>query len=204
MGQIQHSVGRGNKLAALVRMQIINTMLLFYKQDYMITISAITDTQYAPLLHDLLFRAFEPFRPYYTAGAFASTVAAEGVIQERIESDDYTIYVAHWSGELAGTVTTKLTDNGDLLFMSMAVLPAYAGKGIATALIRQVETEAHARQCLGILLETYLPLTQAVRLYQHCGFLTTGSKRDYFGIDIFEMRKEVANFEQFLPKTLNT
>ena len=71
----------------------------------MTTISKVTDTQYAPLLHDLLFGAFGPFHPFYTEGAFASTVAAEDVIKERIESGQYSVYAAHWFGNLAGTVS---------------------------------------------------------------------------------------------------
>ncbi len=158
----------------------------------MITISTITSTSDAVLLHKILYSAFEPFLPYYTIGAFESTVAAEKVIQQRIESKEYTVYAAHWLDDLAGTVTTKMADNGDLWFMSMAVLPAFSGKGIATALLQQIEAEAKARHCSRIILETYEPLTQAVKLYERGGYQATGKKRDYFGIDIFEMAKQVS------------
>ena len=53
----------------------------------MTTISKVTDTQYAPLLHDLLFGAFGPFHPFYTEGAFESTVAAEDVAPEITRAD---------------------------------------------------------------------------------------------------------------------
>ena len=146
---------------------------------------------HAPLLHDLLFVAFESFRPFYTKGAFESTVVAENVIKKRIESGQYSVYTACWSGNQAGTVTTKQDYSGDLHFMSMAVLPAYVGKGLATALLQCMEAEAKALQCPQIILETYQPLTQAVRLYESCGFQATGKKRDYFGIEIFLMSKRV-------------
>lgn len=162
---------------------------------FMLSISKITNSKYAARLHDILNGAFMPFRKDYTDRAFAATVVSEEIITNRIASEQYTVYGAFVNAEIAGTVTTKLTEDGQLYFMSMGVSPSFAGQGIGRELVKRIEEEALARQARCISLETYEVLLQAIKLYENCGFRRTGKKRDYSGIEIFEMKKDVSTID---------
>lgn len=157
----------------------------------MINIAKVTNPNLAFKLHEILSAAFDPFAPLYTKAALETTIAEELVIKDRIESQQYTVYAATWAGTLAGTVSTIQTEGQGLYFLSMAVLPEYTSRGIARALMDAVEVEARLLGCNFIHLETWDPLVQAIRLYEKCGYRKTGRTRDYYGIEIFEMRKWV-------------
>jgi ribosomal protein S18 acetylase RimI-like enzyme len=157
----------------------------------MVSIAKITDPQFAASLHEILREAFGPFRDYYTKEAFAATVVSVEIITDRIASTLYTVYGGFVDDQLAGTVTTKLTGRGELHFMTMAVSSRYAGMGLGKKLLSCIEDEAIAKQCPAILLETYEPLERAIHLYEANGYRRTGMKRDYSGIEVFEMKKEL-------------
>ncbi len=59
----------------------------------------------------------------------------------------------------------------------MYVSPAHRGRGIAAALLRQLEAAAAADGVTLALLETGEAQTEAVRLYERCGY----RRRDAFG-----------------------
>ncbi len=155
----------------------------------MVIVSKIKDANYASRLHEILHDAFLPYRPLYTKGAFDATVVSTEVIENRINSINYSVYGAFVDGVLAGTVTSKLTESGDLYFMTMAVSPSSTGQGIGKELLKTLEEEASEKKCRFISLDTYEPLTDAIRLYENCGFKRTGKSKDYSGITVFEMRK---------------
>jgi len=157
----------------------------------MINIVKVTNPDLAITLHEILSAAFDPFASLYTQAALETTIAEEIIIKERIESQHYTVYAATWAGSLTGTVSTIRTEGQGLYFLSMAVLPEYNGRGIARALMDAIEAEARQLGCNYIHLETWDPLVQAIRLYEKCGYRKTGRTRDYYGIEIFEMRKWV-------------
>lgn len=75
--------------------------------------------------------------------------------------------------------------------MSMAVAPLFSGRGIGSALLSVIEEEAKTKGCHAIVLEPYAPLKDAIRLYEKSGYRPPGMKRDYWGIEIFEMKKEI-------------
>lgn len=157
----------------------------------MISVSKITEPAIAIALHKILSAAFDPYAHLYTKEALQTTIAEELIIKERIESQHYTVYAALWNGKITGTVSTIQTEGRGLYFLSMAVLPEYTGRGIAQALMDAVEVEARQLGCNFIHLDTWDPLVQAIHLYEKCGYRKTGRTRDYYGIEIFEMRKWV-------------
>jgi len=155
----------------------------------MVNVVKLTDPALADALHLILHEAFLPYRDLYTPGAFAATVVSAQILATRISSEKYNVYGCYLNHELAGTISTKITDKGELYFMSMAVSPTYAGNGIGSALLKAIEDEAKEKQCMRILLETYAPLLDAIRLYEKSGYRKTSMIRDYSGIEIFEMEK---------------
>jgi len=55
--------------------------------------------------------------------------------------------------------------------------------------LREAEKIAKKRKCNALLLETFEPLSDAIKLYKKFGFAATGKSRNYNGITIFEMKK---------------
>ena len=161
------------------------------------------DASYASRLHEILHDAFLPYRSFYTKEAFDATVVSTDTIEKRINSSAYSVYGAFVEGELAGTVTSKLTGTGDLYFMSMAVLPRFAGRGIGNALLTTLKEEAIETKCRFISLDTYEPLTHAIRLYEHFGFRRTGKSKDYSGIVVFEMKMKIETRHHFTEHSNN-
>ena len=53
------------------------------------------------------------------------------------------------------------------------------GKGVATAILRQLEDHARAQDLTSLMLETGEELAQAVRLYERHGFTRCGAFGDY-------------------------
>ena len=159
----------------------------------MLKVVILTDPTLANSLHNILYDAFFPYLDLYTPGAFAATVASAETMSARITSEKYIVYGCYLDEALAGTVSTKLTAEGELYFMSMAVSPQYSGKGIGTALLKAIEKEAEEKKCRFILLETYAPLLDAIRLYEKNGYRSTGNRRDYSGIEIFEMENNLSH-----------
>jgi ribosomal protein S18 acetylase RimI-like enzyme len=155
----------------------------------MLNVIKLADPTLAGSLHEILHEAFRPYIDLYTPGAFSATVVSADILQARIASENYCVYGCYVDYVLAGTVSTKLNSKGDLYFMSMAVSPAYSGVGIGTALLKAIENEAQEKRCGFIILETYAPLLDAIRLYEKNGYRRTGNQRDYSGIVIFEMEK---------------
>ena len=155
----------------------------------MLKVEILTDPTLAETLHTILHEAFLPYIDLYTPGAFAATVVSAATLEARISSENYNVYGCYLEDALAGTVSTKLNEKGDLYFMSMAVAPQCSGKGIGKALLNAIENEAKEKRCRAIVLETYAPLLDAIRLYEKNGYSRTGNRRDYSGIEIFEMEK---------------
>ena len=155
----------------------------------MLKVVKLTDHTLAGTLHLILYEAILPYFNLYTPGAFAATVVPTETLNARIAAEKYSVYGCYFEGALAGTVSTKFTEEGELYFMSMAVSPAFSGKGIGTALLNVIENEAKEKKCRAIFLETYAPLLDAIRLYEKNDYKRTGKTRDYAGIEIFEMEK---------------
>jgi ribosomal protein S18 acetylase RimI-like enzyme len=137
-----------------------------------------------------LAQAFEPFRQFYTKKAFDATILSPDLFEERIINSEADVLVALLDGSIAGTASVKLEDT-NLYLCSMGVKPEHQKKGIGFALLAEVEADAKRKQCRTISLETYPLLTKAIALYERFGFRRTGKTRDYYGVTIFEMKKEV-------------
>ncbi len=73
----------------------------------------------------------------------------------------------------------------------MAVKPKYQGKGIGMKILKEIDKIARKKEYKTMSLECFYPLKKAISLYKKCGFKRTGKTRDYYGIKIFEMLKEV-------------
>jgi len=76
--------------------------------------------------------------------------------------------------------------------LTVAVLPEYARKGIATHFMNELETWSQAKQALAMMLEVGTENTSAIALYEKLGYQTIATRKNYYGQgqDAFVMRKE--------------
>jgi len=58
-------------------------------------------------------------------------------------------------------------------------------------MLEKAEGIALDKHCISLSLETSAPLINAISLYEKFGFERTGKSRDYYGVAIFEMRKNL-------------
>lgn len=142
-------------------------------------------------IYETILEAFESYKKYYTKDAYKMTVIGHAEIEKRICDDKKEIFVAVCDNEIVGTVTIKLKDESNIHIQSMAVKPKYQGKGIGMKILEEIDKIARKRGCKTMSLECFYPLKKAISLYEKCGFRKTGRSRDYYGIKIFEMLKEI-------------
>lgn len=142
-----------------------------------------------PAIHGCLLAAFEPYRSRYTEGAFADTVPDPEGIRHRVRS--MAVFVVVAAGEVVGTIGGHEESEGSAHIRGMAVLPGWHGRGVAAALLREVEGELRRRGCRRVNLHTTRPLERAARFYEKNGYARTGRIEDFFGMDIIEFAKDL-------------
>jgi ribosomal protein S18 acetylase RimI-like enzyme len=142
------------------------------------------------LMASILLEAFEEFRPLYTDGGFAATTPSASILLARLNEGPS--WAALLDDQIVGTVSAVPTPEG-LYVRSMAVLPSSRGKGIANALLNEVEAYAVKHQFQNLLLSTTPFLASAIRLYERYGFVRVeGGQHDLFGTPLFTMKKEIS------------
>lgn len=144
----------------------------------------------ARAVHDVLSESFDPFKGLYTEEAYNITIMTPAHIKERIQDDEHDVLVAYLDDRLVGTVTLQYRGD-DVYVRSMGVRPAEQHKGVGKRLLETIEERARHRGCKTITLECFEPLKRATTIYEKAQFKITGKKRRYYGIETFEMVKEL-------------
>ncbi|MEW6467558.1 MAG: GNAT family N-acetyltransferase [Bacteroidota bacterium] len=142
-------------------------------------------------IHRVMLLSFEVFRKDYTPGSFSATVLSPELIADRIRKGEATVMAAFEGKQLVGTAALKEAEGNSFYLCTMGADPAWHGRGIGYALLKKAEKLALERKKDFIGLETNRVLTRAIALYKKFGFRETGRSRDFFGVTIFEMRKDL-------------
>ena len=76
--------------------------------------------------------------------------------------------------------------------LTVAVLPEYARRGIATHFMNELEKWSLSKQASAMMLEVGTENTGAIALYEKLGYQTIATRKNYYGqgLDAFVMRKE--------------
>ncbi len=76
--------------------------------------------------------------------------------------------------------------------LTVAVLPEYARKGIATHFMNELEKWSLEKKASAMMLEVGVTNTSAIALYEKLGYQTIATRKGYYGagLDAFVMRKE--------------
>jgi ribosomal protein S18 acetylase RimI-like enzyme len=86
-------------------------------------------------------------------------------------------WVAEDEGEVVGFLVLVAQDDG-MLLDSVAVHPAYQGRGVGRALLDLAEERARARGHVLIRLYTHRTMVENQRLYERLGYAETGRADD--------------------------
>ena len=76
--------------------------------------------------------------------------------------------------------------------LTVAVLPDYARKGIATHFMNELEKWSLEKKASAMMLEVGVTNNAAIALYEQLGYQTIATRKGYYGagLDAFVMRKE--------------
>jgi GNAT superfamily N-acetyltransferase len=141
---------------------------------------------------DCLHEAFEPHRQDYTKAAFTDTTLTDQTMIERLTA--MTVLVAIGPAQRCiGTLSYSNDGSGEGHLRGMAVLPSWHGRGVAAALLAAAERELADQGCDRITLDTTRPLKPAIRFYEAKGYGRTGVIRDFFGMELIEYIKLIAD-----------
>jgi len=142
----------------------------------------------ARAIHEIIAEAFEPYKKYYTKEAYNATVVSIAKIEKRLRKRE--VLVATHDNKIVGTASIRI-EGKNIHISSMAVKPDYQGKGVGLQILREINELAIRKKCKTISLECFYPLRKAIKLYEKFGFKKTGKIRNYYGIKIFGMLKEI-------------
>jgi len=158
------------------------------KKDYKIRKAKSDD---AKGIHEVLLRAFEEFREFYSPEGFSDTVLSEQIALERMK--EMTVFVAiEHNGKIIGTISWKKVSENEGHIRGMAVHPKKQGKiGPAAELLHKVENDALSQGCTYLTLDTTAILKRAQNFYKKHGFKKTGKTGDFFGSTIYEFAKKI-------------
>jgi putative acetyltransferase len=92
------------------------------------------------------------------------------------------VVVAYWNDEAVGCGAFKPFEAGVVEIKRMYVLPAHRGKGIAAAILRQLESWAAEEGYSKCVLETGKKMPEAIRLYQKSGYIFIPNFGQYAGV----------------------
>jgi N-acetylglutamate synthase-like GNAT family acetyltransferase len=137
----------------------------------------------------VLSKAFEPYKKYYTNDAFNATVLTPNVMKDRILNKKYEIFVVLINKQIIGTVSLSMKDKDQLYIRSMAVHPDYQKRGVGLFILKKINELTIGKNIKTISLDTSKPLKRAIKFYKNFGFKFTGIIKDFYGNEIYEMKK---------------
>lgn len=114
------------------------------------------------------------------------------MLASSFETESFFGVVAEDGGEIAGYGgITVAADTADIA--NVAVAEAYRRSGVASAIMREVETIAKSREVKKIFLEVRVSNSAAMKLYLKCGFSGAYARTRYYsdGEDCLVMTKNI-------------
>jgi GNAT superfamily N-acetyltransferase len=138
----------------------------------------------------VLRQSFLEFEALYTPKGFAATTPDPEQVGSRMEEGP--AWIALCEARIAGTASAVPEGEKGLYVRGVAVVPSMRGRGIAEALMNEVESFARQNGCARMFLTTTPFLTSAIRVYEHFGFTRVpNSAADLFGTPLIKMEKNL-------------
>lgn len=138
----------------------------------------------------VLRQSFLEFEALYTPKGFAATTPDPEQVGSRMEEGP--AWIALCEDRTAGTASAVPEGEKGLYVPGVAVVPSMRGRGIAEALMNEVESFARQNGCARMFLTTTPFLTSAIRLYERFGFTRVrNGAGDLFGTPLIKMEKNL-------------
>ena len=103
------------------------------------------------------------------------------VLSAMLAEEGFETFLAE-DGELLGSATVNYRrDMVAAQLVSIAVLPAHRGKGVAKALLAEAEERVRRRGARRMVLQVNVLNVAAINLYLHEGYVLQGMIGDYYG-----------------------
>lgn len=93
------------------------------------------------------------------------------------------VVIAYENNTAAGCGAFKAFDRDSVEIKRMYVLPAHRNKGIAAAVLQQLEQWAAEEGYVAAVLETGKKQPEAIRLYEKCGYSRIPNYGQYAGVE---------------------
>ncbi len=93
-----------------------------------------------------------------------------GLSEASLRDESVTFLVARWDGVAVGCGAVKFVNEDYAEVKRMYVAPQWRGRGVAQALLKQLEWLSHQSGFRGLRLEMGIYQPEAVRLYERAGF----------------------------------
>jgi GNAT superfamily N-acetyltransferase len=138
---------------------------------------------------ECLSLAFAPFRESYSEQGFLDTILTPETLKVRLS--EMVVFVAVGEGCVIGTIGCKTVNEREGHLRGMGVRPERQGSSVATELLAHAEQELLNEGCSAITLDTTEPLKRAMRFYEKHGYRPTGHVQDFFGMPLFQYRKQI-------------
>jgi ribosomal-protein-alanine N-acetyltransferase len=113
-----------------------------------------------------------------------------GELAEQPRTRHYVIAESEDGGLVGYAGLCAVAGEGDV--QTIGVRPAFEGRGIGTALLTNLISEAETRSCAAVFLEVRADNERAQKLYERFGFEAIGVRKRYYqpsGVDAIVMRK---------------
>ncbi|MCF0150312.1 MAG: ribosomal protein S18-alanine N-acetyltransferase [Firmicutes bacterium] len=104
----------------------------------------------------------------------------DSIAREITNNEASRFFIAEYGGQFAGCVSCWLLPPYECQLGNVAVSPAFRRRGIATALLQRLISDAEAMGILDITLEVRASNTAAIALYQGLGFEQEGLRKGYY------------------------
>lgn len=104
---------------------------------------------------------------------------SEATVASEIKSSFADFFGAFCGDELAGYIGGR-TIAGETEIFNVAVKPEFRRKGIAKALIEKFTEASRQKETQQIFLEVRTSNLGAINLYEKCGFVFCGIRKDYY------------------------
>lgn len=144
----------------------------------------------AAAIATVLRQSFLEFEALYTPKGFAQTTPDQEQVGSRMEEGP--AWIALCEDRAAGTASAVPKGEKGLYVRGVAVVPSMRGRGIAEALMNEVESFARQNGCARMFLTTTPFLTSAIRLYERFGFVRAANGGAHlFGTPLIKMEKNL-------------
>ena len=100
-------------------------------------------------------------------------------LQESLENDNALFFTATENGEVIGYIGMNFVIDEGYIY-NVAVDERYRGRGVGSALIRNLVTHCQKENFAFLTLEVRESNTAARSLYSHFGFIKVGERKNYY------------------------